>query len=86
MEQVPAPMMVTVASDIAQAAESFETKATGKPDDEVAVIVNGGTPTLVSLNNGKVIVCGIGVAGVTVKVPIDASEAPFEYPEPGPKT
>jgi len=44
MAQVPAPASVTEAADTVQTDAVVDAKATGRPEDAVAVSVNGGAP------------------------------------------
>jgi hypothetical protein len=63
MVHVPASARVTVEPDIVQTLE-FEANVTGRPEEAVAVSLNGAVPSALLTRAGKVIVW---LAAVTVK-------------------
>jgi hypothetical protein len=67
MEQLPVVTSVTVLPETVHVVGVFEEKLTGKPDDAVAVTVNGGVPIGRFGSGLKVMVCGV-VPTVTWKL------------------
>jgi hypothetical protein len=65
IEHVPGPTNVTVAPDTVQTVGVGEAKLTGRPEDAVAAIANGGAPTATLGREPKVIIC---VPWLTVKL------------------
>ena len=66
MVQVPAETSVTVATDTVQTAEVNEAKLTGKPEEAVALTVNGAVPTTWFATAPKLIVWVADPSCVTV--------------------
>jgi hypothetical protein len=59
--------MATIVPDTVQTERVVDAKATSRPEDAVALIVNGATPSVRLLNMPNVIVCDAGPGAFTVK-------------------
>ena len=59
---VPAPVIVTTLPAIVAGPDAIA-KVTGRPDDEVALTANAGSPNVFAPSGRNVIVCSVGGGG-----------------------